>query len=38
VPIPKPDTAEIATLAARIGYRVNGEELEQYTAMIADML
>ncbi len=38
MPIPKPDTADIAKLAARIGYTMNRADLEQYTAMIGDML
>jgi len=38
MPIPKPATADVAKLAASIGYRMNAEELEQYTAMMAGML
>ena len=35
--IPKPDAAEVAALAARIGYRL-GDDAERYARMMGDML
>lgn len=38
MPIPKPDTADVAQLAARLGYAMDAGEIEQYTAMMAGLL
>lgn len=38
MPIPKPDPAEVAQLAARLGYRVNAEDAAVYAQLMAGML
>ncbi|HMM78216.1 MAG TPA: amidase [Gammaproteobacteria bacterium] len=38
MPIPKPDAAEVAQLAARLGYRLSEEDAAQYASLMAGML
>ena len=38
MPIPKPDAADVAQLAARIGYRINAEDAAQYATLMTGML
>ena len=38
MPIPTPDAAEVAQLAARTGFRISADEAAQYATMMAGML